>query len=144
VWANDYDRNWKDIFAVQSEVAQTVAGELKAIITPEEKQLIEKIPTQNLPAYDAYLKGNFYFNDCTPSGLDKAMQCFEHAKVLDAEFAPVYAGMCNVWMFRQQMGYVSPEEAGPKIFENLNKALELDPNHSESLGLKALFTHVGE
>jgi TolB-like protein len=57
VWANDYDRNWSDIFKVQSAVAQKVADELNAAITPEEKQLIEKPPTSNLTAYDFYQRG---------------------------------------------------------------------------------------
>ncbi|MDX1284828.1 MAG: helix-turn-helix domain-containing protein, partial [Draconibacterium sp.] len=87
MWANDYDRNWRDIFAVQSEVAQTVAGELKAVITPEEKQLIEKVPTQNLTAYETYLEGKFYLNNSTPEGLDKALQYFQRAKEIDSEFA---------------------------------------------------------
>jgi len=55
VWANEYNRDWKDIFSVQSEVAKTIASELHAVITPEEKQIIEKTPTTNLKAYDYYL-----------------------------------------------------------------------------------------
>ena len=51
VWANDYDRNWNNVFSVQSEVAQTIAKELHAVITPEEKKLIEKIPTSDTTAY---------------------------------------------------------------------------------------------
>src|SRR4030043_1748046 len=58
IWSNEYDRNWNDIFSVQSEVAQAIAKELYATITPEEKQLIEKIPTANMTAYDLYLKAN--------------------------------------------------------------------------------------
>ena len=50
LWADEYNRDWSDIFAVQSEVSQAIARELKAVITPEEKQLIEKIPTSNLTA----------------------------------------------------------------------------------------------
>ena len=57
IWANEYNRNWKDIFSVQSEVAQNIARELHAVITPEEKQLIEKKPTTSLTAYDFYQRG---------------------------------------------------------------------------------------
>ena len=63
IWANNYDRNWSDIFAVQSEVAQAVAEELYASITPEEKKLIEKEPTRNLVAYNLYLQGRFFWNE---------------------------------------------------------------------------------
>ena len=61
IWANNYDREWKDIFTVQSEVAQLVAKELQVVITPEEKQLIEKIPTTSLIAYDYYQRGKEEF-----------------------------------------------------------------------------------
>ena len=56
-WAKQYDREWKEIFAVESEVAQAIAKELQAVITPEEKQLIEKIPTTSLTAHDFYQRG---------------------------------------------------------------------------------------
>jgi TolB-like protein len=57
IWANEYNRSWKDIFSVQSEVAQNIARELHAVITPEEIQLIEKKPTTSLTAYDFYQRG---------------------------------------------------------------------------------------
>lgn len=57
VWSNEFDRDWKEIFSVQSEVAETIASELQAVITPEEKQLIRKIPTADLIAYDFYKRG---------------------------------------------------------------------------------------
>jgi eukaryotic-like serine/threonine-protein kinase len=129
IWANEYDRNWTDIFAVQSEVAQAVARELQVAIATDEKQLIEKIPTTDLTVYDTYLKGKFNMYDAF---LDNtAMELFELAIERDPEFAPAYAGMANVWMFRQQMGYASPEEALPKIMEAVEKALELDSTLAE-------------
>ena len=131
LWSNEYDRDWKDIFSVQSEVAQTIARELHAVITPEEKQLIEKIPTADLAAYDAYLKGQFYFRKLTQNDLETAMQYFELAKDKDPEYALAYAGICDVWIGLQQMGYVSPAEAGPKAMAALMRALELDSTYSE-------------
>lgn len=76
MWSDEYDRDWKDIFSVQSEVAQTVARELQVAIAPEEKQLIDKIPTTNMEAYDAYLKGRFYFYKATENDLDTALYFF--------------------------------------------------------------------
>ncbi|MDX1284829.1 MAG: hypothetical protein R3182_07455, partial [Draconibacterium sp.] len=132
VWANDYDRNWKDIFAVQSEVAQTVAGELKAVITPEEKQLIEKIPTTNMAAYEEYLKARTYWGDLSEESLNKELEYLNRALEKDPDFAPVYAGLAQVWVGLAQLGYATPEIAGPKIYENLNKALELAPDFPTS------------
>jgi serine/threonine protein kinase len=130
IWANEYDRNWTEIFAVQSEVAQTVARELQAAIAPEEKQLIEKIPTTNMTAYDAYLHGQFHVNKVTLKDLDTAMRYFELAIEKDPEFAPAHVSIARVWVWRQQFMVISADEAAPKIREACEKALELDSSLS--------------
>ncbi|MGD9346270.1 MAG: protein kinase [Candidatus Aminicenantes bacterium] len=130
IWANEYDRDWKDIISVQSEVAQTVAKELQVAIAPEEKQLIEKIPTTNMTAYDAYLNGQFHLNKVTLNDLDTAMRYFELAIDKDPEFAEAYVGIAGVWVWRQQFMAVSADEAAPKIREACEKALELDSSIS--------------
>jgi TolB-like protein len=125
-WANQYDRKWSDIFFVQSEVSQAIANELKAIVTPVEQQLIEKKPTQDLTAYEAYLKGRFYEKSFNLIELDTALYYFEMAKEKDPEFALAYAGIAYVWLARQQIELVPPEEAGPKAMAALKRASELD------------------
>jgi serine/threonine protein kinase len=130
IWANEYVRDWKDIISVQSEVAQTVARELQVAIAPEEKQLIEKIPTTNMTAYDAYLNGQFHFNKVTLNDLDTAMRYFELAINKDPEFAEAYVGIAGVWVWRQQFMAVSADEAAPKIREACERALELDSSLS--------------
>jgi tetratricopeptide (TPR) repeat protein len=132
IWSNEYDRNWKDIISVQSEVAQTVAKELQAAITPEEKQLIEKIPTTDMAAYDAYLKGQFHHYNTAPNHLDTAAQYYELAIEIDPEFALAYTGIAGVWLWRQQFQQVSPDEAGPKIMGALDRAFELDNTLAEA------------
>ena len=129
LWGESYQQKIKkaeDIFNIQTQIAESIAKELKAIITPQEKDLIEKIPTKQLEAYDAYLKGQFYWRTLAKNDLDTAMQYFELAKGIDPEYALAYAGICNVWVGRQQAGYLPPEEAGPKAMEAAMKALELD------------------
>jgi serine/threonine protein kinase len=137
VWSNEYDRDWKDIISVQSEVAQTVAGELQVAIAPREKQLIEKIPTTDMTAYDAYLNGQFHLNKVTLNDLDTAMRYFELAIDKDPEFAEAYVGIAGVWVWRQQFMAVSADEAAPKIREACEKALELDSSLSEAYGMLA-------
>jgi len=131
VWANEYNRNWKDIFSVQSEVAEVIASELKVELTPLEKQLTEKTPTANLAAYEAYLQGTFYWKKSTQNGWDIALQYFEKAKEMDPEYALAYAGICSVWYQRQQIGAVSPAEATPNALAAIMKALELDSTSAE-------------
>jgi serine/threonine protein kinase len=119
----------EDVFNIQIKIAKSIAEELQAVIAPQEKQLIEKIPTADLAAYDAYLKGKFYLYNLTTQddiNWETAMKFFELAKERDHEFALAYAGMAQVWMFRQQMGLATPDEAGPEITQAVERALELD------------------
>ena len=121
----------EDIFTVQSQIAEAIAKELKVIITPEEKQLIEKIPTEKLEAYDDYLKGQFYWRKLTSQDMDISLKYFEMAKEKDPNFALAYAGICDVWIGRQQLGYSPPDVAGPLAYEAAMKALELDNSRAE-------------
>ena len=134
LWGESYQQKItevEDIFDIQSQIAEAIAKELKAVITPEEKQLIKKVPTSELEAYDAYLKGQFYWRKLTPNDFDIAMKYFELAREKDPYYALAYAGISDVWIGRQQMGAVSPDEAGPKAVEAAMKALELDSNRAE-------------
>ena len=107
LWGESYQQKItevEDIFIVQSQIAEKIARELKVIITPEEKQLIEKIPTEKLEAYDDYLKGQFYWRKLTSQDLDISLKYFERAKEKDPQFALAYAGIADVWIGRQQLG----------------------------------------
>jgi len=134
----------EDIFGIQSQIAESIAKELKAVITPKEKGLIEKIPTAELEAYDAYLKGQFYWRKLTKNDLETALQYFELAKEKDQEYALAYAGISDVWIALQQMGYVSPDEAGPKAMEAIMKALELDSTLAQVHYSLALVRYASE
>ena len=134
LWGESYQQKIKkaeDIFRIQSQIAESIAKELKAIITPQEKDLIEKIPTKQLEAYDSYLKGRFYLYKLTPNDLETAMRYFQQAKEKDPTYALAYSGISSVWAVQMQMGYLSPAEAGPKSMEALIKAVELDSNNAE-------------
>ena len=134
LWGESYQQKInevEDIFRIQTQIAESIAKELKAIITPQEKDLIEKIPTKQLEAYDAYLKGRFYLYKFTSEDLEAAMKYFELAKEKDPDYALAYSGISFVWAGQMQMGYLSPAEAGPKSMEALMKSVELDSNNAE-------------
>ena len=134
LWSEIYNGDLSDlsrIFNIQSEVAQSVARELKAVLSPQEVKLIEKISTKNTEAYEAFLKGRFYLYKLTQNDLETARKYFEQAIEKDPEYAPAYAGISLVWTGFMQMGHISPEEAGPKIMEALTKANELDSTNAE-------------
>ena len=134
LWGNSYEKeitNAKDYFFTQSQIAQSIASELGAVITPQEKQLIEKIPTDRLEAYNDYLQGIFYWRKFTPSDQEIALHYFEQAIEKDPKFAIAYAGISSVWVRRGVIGSVSAEEATPKAMAALTKALELDSTRAE-------------
>jgi tetratricopeptide (TPR) repeat protein len=96
-----YEREWKDIFNVQSEVAQTIAQELYAEITPEEKQLIQKTPTTSLTAYDYYQRGQEQYWNYRLEGdrtfLVAAEAFYNEALKYDSTFAEAYVGLAKVY-----------------------------------------------
>ena len=134
----------EDIFNIQSRIAESIAKELKAVITPEERKLIEKIPAADLAVYDEYLKARSYWNDLSKESLNKALEFLNSGVEKNPDWAPLYAGLIQVWMVIQQFGYEPPSVTGPKIFENLNKALELDPDLAEAHYFNAMIAHLVE
>jgi TolB-like protein len=120
-----------DIFNIQIRIAESIANELKVVISPEERKLIEKIPSADLEVYDKYLKARSYFNDYTKESMNKALEYLNSAIEKNPDWAPLYAGLAELWTWIQQSGWEAPSVAGPKIIENLNKAMELDPDLAE-------------
>ena len=134
LWSEVYDGDLSDlsrIFIIQSEVARSVARELKAVISPQEIKLIEKIPDIDIAVYDEYLKARSYWTDFTRESLFKAIEYLNSAINKNPDWAPLYAGRAEVWIWIQQAGWEQPSIAGPIIMENLNKAMELDPDLAE-------------
>ncbi len=88
----------EDIFNIQIKIAESIAEELKAIISPEEKRLIEKIPAADLAVYDEYLKARSYWNDLSKESLNKALEFLNSGVEKNPDWAPLYAGLIQVWM----------------------------------------------
>jgi TolB-like protein len=134
LWGESFQQkinNVEDIFNIQIRIAKSIASELKAVISPEEIKLIEKIPAADLDVYDEYLKARSYFNDYTKESMNKALEYLNSAIEKNPDWAPLYAGLAELWTWIQQSGWEAPSVAGPKILENLNKAMELDPDIAE-------------
>ena len=126
VWSETYDRELKDVFKIQDEIASHVTEKLKAT-------LLNKIEfsTQDPKAYDLYLQGMFNWNKLTSEGLDEALNYFELALEIDPNNALAYAGIANVWIGKLQQGLVPYAESIPKIEEAVAKGLALDPMSAE-------------
>ncbi|WP_319228533.1 helix-turn-helix domain-containing protein [Draconibacterium orientale] len=137
IWGEQYSREVDDVFALQNEVARKIAQAIKAVVTPAELQQIEKIPTENLEAYDYYLQAlNLYYNR-TPENLEKAIYLFEKAIEEDDQFALAYANVAISYYF------LDVNQKEKQYTEQINnfadKALLYDSRSAESLIAKALY-----
>ncbi len=126
-WANQYDREWKDIFTVESEVARSIAQELRAVITVNENGLIEKKHTENLDAYDYYLLGQHYSkNSFKDDDMWKTIDYYQQAIALDSAYALAYSGIAGIYLSLVSKAIISPIEGYPKAKAYAMKALELN------------------
>src|SRR5881409_1557175 len=142
LWADTFDRKLTDIFAVESEIAKTIAETLQARLTGSEKSLITKTPTVNPEAYEPYLKGSFFWNKRTGADLLKSIEYFKQAVEKDQKYALAYAGLADAYVLLPPYGAASPSESFPQAEAAARKALELDDTLAEahtSLGQVLLF-----
>src|SRR5256714_1383657 len=140
LWADTYDRKLTDIFAVESEIAKTIAETLQAKITGSEKTAMAKTPTTNTEAYELYLKGRFFWNKRTGGDLRKSIEYLKQAVTKDPRYALAYAGLADSYMLLPNYGSTSSQEALPPARTATKKALALDDSLAEahaSLGLLA-------
>jgi TolB-like protein/Tfp pilus assembly protein PilF len=96
LWSERYDRELKDVFEVQDEIARKIAEALRITLTPQEQEAIAAKPTENLQAYDLYLRGKSYARRVTRQDLEFALQMFESAVAMDPNFALAHAAAAHV------------------------------------------------
>jgi TolB-like protein/Tfp pilus assembly protein PilF len=140
LWADTYDRKLTDIFAVESDIAKSIAEMLQAKLSGSEKNSIAKVPTVNSEAYELYLKGRFFWNKRTGEDLRKAIEYFEQAIAKDPNYALAYVGLADSYLLLSSYAAVSPRDSLPPARSALKKALELDDSLAEahaSFGLLA-------
>jgi tetratricopeptide (TPR) repeat protein len=132
VWAERYDRELSDVFAVQDEIARNITQALRITLTPQEEKALAAKPTGDTRAYDYYLKGRAYSRRMTRSDLDLALQMFEHAILLDPGFALAHAGLANACglVYEWHEKHERWLERGRVASE---RALQLDPALPEAL-----------
>ena len=126
LWAEIYDRKLTDIFAVESDIAKTIADTLQAKLTGSEKTAMSKKPTANPEAYELYLKGRFFWNKRTSTDLQKAVEHFNEAIAKDPNYALAYAGLADAFVLFPDYGVGSPTDSYPRAKNAAMKALELD------------------
>jgi serine/threonine protein kinase/Tfp pilus assembly protein PilF len=131
VWAERYDRQMEDVFAIQDEIAQSIAAALKVMLTASEKEAIAKAPTADVKAYDYYLRGRQFFYQFRRRGYDFARQMFTRAIEIDPGYARAYAGVADCYSYLYM--YWDASEANLQAADDASrKALLLDPGLAEA------------
>lgn len=143
IWSKQYRREANDIFALQQEVAKNIAEEIEVVMSPEAKQRIEKIPTENLEAYDHYLKGKELLFLSIGENLQQALFHFKKAIELDDQFGLAYAHLVMVEYYLDI--FMLDKKYSAEISVHADKAMLFDPKSGESLVAKGLsYAHKKE
>jgi len=147
LWANIYDRDLKDIFAVESEISQSIVDALKAKLSPRETRALSVLPTRNSAAYDAFLKGEYELSQAlkaqTGAHYDSADDYYRQALKLDPDFALAYAKLAIARMNRHWfVKALTPDEL-TEIKSAAGHALELRQNQAEAHEALGLFHYWG-
>jgi TolB-like protein/class 3 adenylate cyclase len=129
VWAERYDRELKDIFALQDEVRSKIISALSLKLTPDEKQRIAKRSTDNLEAYDLYMRGREQESFFNKDAFVAARRFYEQAVTLDPNFAEAYAHLAQIHTLNGQFGWVDNiEAADQRALKLAEKAIQVGPN----------------
>ena len=143
LWSERYDREMEDVFAMQDEITLAIVEKLKIELLGEEEKAIVKRYTDNIEAYNLYLKGRFFWNQRYKGSLLRALENFEKAINVDPAYALAYSGVADCYNILGTWHFMPPKEAFSKARAAAEKALELDENLNEgytSLGyMKMLY-----
>ena len=133
LWAKSFERDSRDVLALQDELASAIAGEINVQLTPSEQTRLTNAPQVNPAAHDAYLKGRYFFNRPSDENLGKAITQFEQAIALDPNFAPAYSGLSDAYLWAAfNEGVITAADAKSKTKAAAEKALALDPASAEA------------
>ncbi len=136
LWAEVYDRELtaENIFAIQREMATSIAGELQATLSVEEVVRLGVLPTESTSAYDLYVRGRFFWNQRTEEGFDRALEYFNQAIEEDSTYALAYAGIASIYVLagHELYSWSHPRDSYPKAKAAARRALELDDTLAEA------------
>ena len=138
LWSNRYERDWGTVLALQTEIAGTIAEQLRLTLVPAERTRLAGRHTVNADAYDSYLKGRHFFDLRTSQSLPQALSHFQHALTVDSTYARAYAGLADTYSIMAWTGLGAPLELFPHAEHAARRALALDSTIAEayvSLGI---------
>lgn len=133
LWSKSFERNSRDVLALQDELASAIANEIHVQLTPSEQSRLASAPSVNPEAHDAYLKGRYFFNRPSDENLQKAIAQFEEAVKLNPNFAPAFSGLSDAYLWAgYNEGFLTAAEAKPQAKAAAEKAIQLDDNSAEA------------
>jgi TolB-like protein/DNA-binding winged helix-turn-helix (wHTH) protein/Tfp pilus assembly protein PilF len=134
LWAQSYEGDVHQTLALQRQVARAIAEEIQIELTSHERDVLKSVKTVNPDAYEAYLKGRFFWNKRTADGMKKAIDYFNQAIEKDPNYAPAYAGLTDSYALAGdwKYGVLAPKDAYPKAKAAALKAIELDGTLGEA------------
>jgi DNA-binding winged helix-turn-helix (wHTH) protein/TolB-like protein/Tfp pilus assembly protein PilF len=139
IWAYKCDQRCTNVFEIQDSISEKTVSALLLKLTNEERNLIAKRPTQNQEAYEAYVKGRYFWNKRTPDDLKKAADYFQEALDIDPTYALAYSGLADTFSYRgYAFGRLPPREAMPRAKEAAEQAVKLDDSLAEAHASLAL------
>jgi len=132
LWAKSYERDLKDVLALQDELARDIAEEIRVKLTPEERTRLTDARPVNPEAHEAYLRGRFLWNQRTESQLQKAKDYFEQAIAKDPGYAAAYSGLADTYFYLSYgWGHIPPKEGMPLARAAALKSIELNVSAAE-------------
>jgi serine/threonine-protein kinase len=131
LWSESYEKDLTDVLAVQADAARAIVGEIRIHLTPEEGERIARVRPVDPEAYDAYLRGRFYWYKFTPEDYRTSIEFFEKAIAKDPSYAPAYAGLAHSYRAMVYEGLMPPGEGAPRAEAAAKKAQTLDDTLAE-------------
>ena len=141
LWSEQYDRDLEDVFAIQDDISRAIVDNLKIKLVGTEIALVMKRYTENVEAYNSYLKGRHFWNMRTKESLNKAIEYFEQAIHVDPNYALAYSGLADAYNILGSYEMLPPKDAYPKAKEAAIKSLEIDESLAEAYTSLARIKH---
>ena len=141
LWSESYDRELRDVFAIQQEIARNVVRALRVTLSPKEKGALAEVPTSHVQAYDYYLKGRSFYYRYGRNDIEFALQLFSRAVELDPEYALAHAGLADCWSYiylnagRQDAVRGQAEAAGRRAVELAPESAHAQASYAVALSL---------
>ena len=138
LWSERYDRQLEDVFAIQDEISLAIVNALRVRLLGGQKAVLAKRYTDNVQAYELYLKGRHHWHAWNADGLGRSRECMERAIALDPDYALAYTGLADCALASGSIGLISYAELLPGAKAHLTRAVSLDPELDEAWTLLSI------